>query len=345
MNQKQWRAVLQHDAQFDGAFVYAVRSTGIYCRPSCPSRRPAPRQVVFFPLPEAAERAGFRACRRCRPRDASAASPALRAVQETCRLIESSLDEPLRLAGLAKAAGLSPYHFQRTFKRALGISPREYADLCRLATLKRGLKKGGSVTTAMYEAGYGSSSRLYERAGSQLGMTPAVYQRGGKGMRIGYATAACALGRLLVAATERGVCAVCIGDADGPLEAALREEYPNAGIRHRPALGGWVKQVLQTLSAGRAPDVPLDIKASAFQWRVWQELQRIPRGETRSYSQVAKAIGMPKAARAVARACATNPVALVVPCHRVVRENGDSGGYRWGAARKQRLLQLESGTG
>jgi len=338
-----WRGVLERDRRLDGAFVFAVRSTGIYCRPSCPSRRPARKQVTFFPLPEAAERAGFRPCRRCRPRDTRASNPQAELVRRVCERIDSNSEEPLSLQALSALAGTSPFHLQRTFKRLMGISPREYADARRMHRFKAHLREGKELTDAMYEAGYGSSSRLYERAASQLGMTPATYRKGGRRMSIGYTVANCPLGRVLVAATERGVCMVSLGDADAVLEAALVSEYPNAEIhRDAPELAKWVKAILSNLNGHeRRLDLPLDVEATAFQRRVWQELRRIPYGRTRSYTEVARAIGRPRAVRAVARACATNPVSIVVPCHRVVREDGNLAGYRWGLTRKAALIEAE----
>jgi AraC family transcriptional regulator of adaptative response/methylated-DNA-[protein]-cysteine methyltransferase len=267
-------------------------------------------------------------------------------VRDVCRYIEANLEGPLTLAALGRHAGLSPHHLQRTFKRVAGITPRQYADACRLGRLKARLKDRRTVTTALYEAGYGSSSRLYERASSQLGMTPGTYQRGGRAVEIRYALADCPLGRLLLAATERGVCAVYLGDADGPLETALAKEYPAARVeRDDRRLAPWLGELLDHLR-GRRPhlDLPLDVQATAFQWRVWQELQRIPYGSTRTYRQIAERLGQPTAARAVARACATNPVSVVIPCHRVVRGDGNLGGYRWGLGRKQQLLDQEQAT-
>ncbi|HEV2493036.1 MAG TPA: bifunctional DNA-binding transcriptional regulator/O6-methylguanine-DNA methyltransferase Ada [Terriglobia bacterium] len=347
--ERRWQAVLAKDASFDGEFVYAVRSTGIYCRPWCPSRRPRRGQVVFFPAPADAERAGYRPCRRCHPRDASPRHRQNGLVARLCRTIEENVARPdasLTLLALSSEAGISPHHLQRVFKRIMGITPRQYAEACRVDGLKRGLKQGQDVTRALYDAGYGSSSRLYERADARLGMTPATYRRGGRGMRIGYTIVECPLGRLLVAATERGVCAVYLGDSVVALERALRAEYPNAEIeRDRRGEGGlsqWVKRILNYLR-GELPslDLPVDLQATAFQWRVWQELCRIPYGSTRSYSDVAKAIGRPTAVRAVARAVATNPVAVVIPCHRVLHRDGTLSGYRWGPERKRKLLQIE----
>jgi AraC family transcriptional regulator of adaptative response/methylated-DNA-[protein]-cysteine methyltransferase len=342
-----WQAVLTRDRSSDGSFVYAVRSTGIYCRPSCPSRRPRHEQVVFFPLPQSAEQAGFRPCRRCQPRNSDGYTNAqAEIIFQACRAIESHLDEDLSLASLGAQLHISPHHLQRSFKRIVGITPRQYAETCRLEQFKNRLKEGDSVTRAMYEVGYSSSSRLYERASAHLGMTPTAYRKGGLGMHIHYTIVDSPLGRLLVAATGRGICGVSLGDADALLEATLRGEYPAAQIQRDDAgLGEWVSAFLSYLH-GRQPDLPLpvDVQATAFQWQVWEALRAIPSGSTRSYSEVARSLGHPQAARAVARACATNPVALVIPCHRVVRENGDLGGYRWGIGRKQQLLAQEKAT-
>ena len=338
-----WRAVQERDAAWDGRFVYAVRSTGIYCRASCPSRLPRRTQVVFYPLPEAAEQCGYRSCRRCRPHLAIGTDPHVEPVRQICRHIETHLEGALTLDALSEQAGMSRFYLQRVFKRVTGITPRQYADACRLGLLKSRLKQRRTVTMAMVEAGYGSSSRLYERAAAQLGMTPRVYQRGGEAMRIRYTIAACPLGRLLLAGTERGICAVYLGDDDSHLEAELSSEFSAAEVRRDEAgLTEWVSELVNHLQ-GQQPhlDLPLDVRATAFQWRVWQELQAIPYGSTRSYSEIARALGQPTAARAVARACATNPVSLVIPCHRVVREGGGLGGYRWGLERKQALLDHE----
>lgn len=343
-----WRAVVERDVRADAGFVYAVRSTGIYCRPTCPSRRPQRQQVVFYSAPEAAERDGFRPCRRCRPRAAGPGSPAALAklAENICRAIDAGLDqtgESTTLAALGRRAGVNPHQLQRSFKRVMGITPRQYADAQRLERLKSRLRRGQDVTGALYDAGYGSSRALYERAPSRMGMTPATYRKGGLGMRVGYTIVDSPLGRLLVGVTERGVCAVCLGDSDAKLEAALAAEYPQAEIRRDEAmLGQWVAAFLNHLE-GRTPhlDLPVDVRATAFQWRVWEKLRTIPYGSTRSYSEVARAIGRPKAVRAVAHACATNPVAVVIPCHRVVGKDGGLHGYRWGLERKQKLLALE----
>ena len=341
-----WQAVLVRDAGCDGVFVYAVRSTGVYCRPGCPAPRPRREHVVFYTLPEAAELAGFRPCRRCRPDNTPARDPQVKLVQSACRYLEANLETPVTLTDLGRHVGVSPHHFQRTFKRLTGITPRQYADACRLGRLKSRLKERKTVTMAMFEAGYGSSSRLYERASSQLGMTPATYRRGGRDMCIRYTLVDCPLGRLLLAATERGICAVCLGDQDAELEQALRGEYPAAEVaRDDAALGPWVGELLDHLRGERPHlDLPLDVQATAFQGRVWQALREIPYGSTRTYTEIAAAVGHPTAVRAVANACAANPVAVVVPCHRVIREDGGLGGYRWGLGRKETLLAQEQAT-
>jgi len=340
-----WQAVLAREASFDGVFVYAVRSTGIFCRPTCPSRRPGREQVVFFGQSAAAVQAGFRACRRCRPGGLEHSASQTELAERARVLIEQHPDQALTLDQLGEQIGASPNHLQRVFKRVIGITPRQYAESRRIDRLKARLKEGDNVTTALYQAGYNSSSRLYEQAPARLGMTPATYGRGGAGARIGYTIADSPLGRLLVAATERGVCFVSLADSDATLEAALAHEYPAATIARADArLGEWIGAVARHL-AGDQPrlDLPLDVQATAFQWRVWEALKDIAYGDTRSYGQVAAALGHPNAARAVARACATNPVALVIPCHRVVREGGEMGGYRWGADRKRALLEREHG--
>ncbi len=339
---RRWNAVVARDSGRDEEFVFAVSSTGVYCRPSCPARRPRRENVRFFSHPDHAEKAGFRACLRCRPRSISG-NPQSDSAKQICRYIEQHLDEPVTLARLGEVFHQSPFHLQRRFKAALGITPREYADSCRLRHLKRNLQAGDNVTRAMYDAGYGSSSRLYEKTASQLGMTPDKYRRGAIAATVRYAIADSPLGRMLIAATDRGVCAIQFARSDGELIEGLKREFPFA-VR-KPDEGGlqaWVAALLSKM-AGRELDaaLPLDIRATAFQRRVWTYLQSIPFGATRSYGQVAKAIGQPSASRAVARACATNPVAVAIPCHRVVREDGNISGYRWGVERKKALLKME----
>jgi AraC family transcriptional regulator, regulatory protein of adaptative response / methylated-DNA-[protein]-cysteine methyltransferase len=314
--------------------------------------------VIFFPLPETAEQQGFRPCRRCCPRRARLRDPRVEAVARVCREIDArTLADPdadagaetrLTLAALSERAGMSPHQLQRAFRSVMGITPRQYVDAQRMRRLKSRLKKGDNVTTALYDAGYGSASRLYERAPAHLGMTPATYGRGGAGMRIRYAIVDSPLGRLLVGATDRGISAVYLGESDAGLRAALRKEYPRAdldcGDAHSSgALEKWIAKILGHLR-GQEPrlDLPTDVQATAFQRRVWEELRRIPYGAMETYSQVARAIGRPAAVRAVARACAANPVSVVVPCHRVVRADGELAGYRWGINRKRALLEKEA---
>jgi AraC family transcriptional regulator of adaptative response/methylated-DNA-[protein]-cysteine methyltransferase len=340
---ERWRRVLARDARADGAFVFAVRSTGIYCRPSCPSRRPRRAHVVFFARPEDARGAGFRACRRCRPDAPPPAERTLAAVRRACRLIAEWEEGIPVLDELARAAGVSPTRLQRAFKQAMGVTPRRYAESLRVGRLKRALKGGEPVSQALYGAGFGASSRLYEKSDSFLGMTPASYARGGRGARIAYGVAASPLGRLLVAATARGVCMVALGDDDGELVAALNGDFPAASIeRDDRALAPEIASILAYVDGKTARvDLPLDVRATAFQARVWEALRRIPRGEVQSYGEIAAGLGRPRAARAVGRACASNPVALVVPCHRAVGGDGSPTGYRWGVRRKRALLERE----
>ena len=335
-------AVAARDKRADGLFVYGVRSTGIYCRPSCPSRRPDAKHVALFATPQRAENLGFRACRRCHPQHATRNAEA-EMIHRMCEEIETSEPGRAGLRRLAVVAGLSATHLQRTFRRILGITPRQYADAIRVARLKSELRKETNVTTALYEAGYGSTSRLYERSNAQLGMTPATYRRGGRGMNISYTIANCALGRVLVAATDLGISAVFLGKDDDSLTAALHEEYPNAEIQTSTKKHSeWVSAIVRHI-AGSNPglDLPTDVVATAFQRRVWEALRAIPYGATRTYSEMARLLGEPKSTRAVARACATNAAAIVVPCHRVVRKDGSLGGYRWGLERKEFLLAQE----
>jgi len=339
---ERWSAVLARDRAHDGEFVFAVSSTGVYCRPSCAARRPRRENVQFFLAPEQAEQAGYRACLRCRPKSLSGDKQA-DGVKAICRFIEQHIDEPLTLERLGKEFRQSPFHLQRRFKAALGITPRAYADSCRLRLLKRNLQAGDNVTRALYDAGYGSSSRLYEKTASQLGMTPAKYRRGAIAAAIRYTCADSPLGRMLIAATERGVCSIQFARSDGELLEGLRREFPFATRKADDGgLQAWVVALLGSMKGRELdPALPLDIRATAFQRRVWTYLQSIPFGATQSYSQVAKGIGQPSAVRAVARACATNPVAVAIPCHRVVREDGSLSGYRWGVERKKALLDME----
>jgi AraC family transcriptional regulator, regulatory protein of adaptative response / methylated-DNA-[protein]-cysteine methyltransferase len=343
-----WNAVVSRDREQDGAFVYAVRTTGVYCKPSCASRRALRENVRFFADPAAAESAGFRACKRCDPR--ATESSASRVIAKARAYLEAHADAPPALGALSRVVGMSASHLQRTFKREVGVSPRQYAAALRADRLKANLRAGATVSRATFDAGYGASSRAYDAATEQLGMTPGAYRRGGKGVHIRYMTAPTSLGRLLVAATERGVCAVTLGNDDASLENALNSEYPQSTRTRVRGTGGdeqlraWVAAVRAYLDGSeREIAVPLDVSGTPFQERVWDALQRIPYGETRSYTQVAESIAAPTAVRAVASACARNRVSLIIPCHRVVRGTGALGGYRWGLARKERLLAREHG--
>jgi AraC family transcriptional regulator of adaptative response/methylated-DNA-[protein]-cysteine methyltransferase len=337
-----WNAVLSRDGSAD--FIYGVRSTGVYCRPGCPSRRPRRESVSFFSTPEVAEIAGYRECRRCRPRQGKAAPAGLAQVRDACAFIARHADRPITLAELAARVRTSPFHFQRTFSKLVGISPRAYQDALRARRFRGELRLGTALSAAVYDAGYGSISRVYEHSPTGRGMTPAAHRRGGRGEAVSYAVVESALGRLLVAGTSKGICSVMLGDRDDRLEARLRSEYPHATLtRDESAFAPWIRGIAAHLD-GRRPhlDLPLDVQGTAFQWKVWRYLQSIPYGETRSYSDVARAIGAPSAVRAVARACATNKVCLVIPCHRVVGKDGSLAGYRWGVGRKKALLKKEA---
>lgn len=336
-----WDAVKTRDASQDGYFVYAVASTGIYCRPSCPSRKPKQENVTYFNVPELAERAGYRACKRCLPKDH--ASPQVEKMRAVCRYIEAQSHESLTLETLGEVFDLSPSHLQRSFKRVVGVTPQAYLESCRLNTVKMALQEGDDISSATFEAGFGSSSRLYSKSAQHLGMTPKDYKTKGKGKCVTYTTTESPLGHLLIAATDKGICAIRLADTQESLEAELQQEFSRAEVTRNDAeLSAWVETILQHL-AGKEPhlELPLDVRATAFQKQVWQALQAIPYGETRSYAQVAEAIGKPSAVRAVAGACAANPTALAVPCHRVVRSDGSLSGYRWGVARKKSLLEQE----
>lgn len=335
---------MSRDPQYDGTFVFAVQSTGVFCRPSCPSRRPRRENVQFFRSPAEAQQAGFRACRRCQPDRAAPAEPNLELVQRMCSYLAEPRERLPTLQELAGAFHLSPFHLQRTFKRLVGLTPRQYAAAQRRERFRASLHNGETVTAAVYEAGYPSSSSVYDSPAERFGVSPRQYREGSQAVAIAYAITPCPLGWLLVAASGQGICSVKLADSEAELEALLRAEFPAADLRPDDGrLRDWVAALLGYLE-GDLPhlDLPLDVRATAFQQRVWDALRAIPRGSTRSYGDVARAIGRPTAARAVAQACAANPVALVIPCHRVVREDGDVGGYRWGAERKRKLLDQES---
>ena len=336
-----WRQVLGRDPA--AAFFYAVTTTGVFCRPSCRSRRPLRGNVRFFRSAAEARAAGFRPCKRCRPEATAGGRP----LDKVRGHLEAHLDRAVPLKELGRVAGLSPFTVQRLFKQVLGVSPLQYQRALRAGTLRSALKQGGNVTDAIYEAGFGSSSRAYE--GAALGMTPARFARGGRGEQIGYTTARSPFGWLVVGATGRGLCWLALGSTAAAAEASLREEFPLAALRRDPSLKGLVDAAVGAVAGrvgesgpGSGQELALDLRGTAFQLRVWQALRAIPRGETRSYSQLARELGDPKATRAVARACATNRVALVVPCHRVVGVSGALTGYRWGVERKRQLLEAES---
>ena len=339
----QWRAVEAKNPEFDGAFYFAVRTTGVFCRPSCPSRTPKRQNVSFFITPTEAETAGFRACMRCKPKQELAPGLAAILISRAFQILKANVDDIPTVDELARRLRVSTGHLQKTFKAILGLSPKEVTDMMRIENFKRSVRES-DVTTSLYDSGFGSSRSLYEKAGETLGMTPATYKKGGKGIAIGYTIADSRLGKLLVAATPRGICAVSFGDDEESLRRELEQEFFAAEIaRDDTRLNDAVKAILKSLDGEKAIlTLPLDLHATAFQMRVWSELRKIPYGETRTYAQVADAVGNPKAVRAVARACATNPVALVNPCHRVIGSDGRLAGYRWGIERKKALLDKES---
>jgi AraC family transcriptional regulator of adaptative response/methylated-DNA-[protein]-cysteine methyltransferase len=341
---RRWRAVETRDSRADGEFFYAVRTTGVYCRPSCASRRANPRNVAFFATCEDAERAGFRPCKRCRPNEADPRERQAATIAAICRVIEAA-EEPPALAELARTAGLSAWHFHRVFKAVTGVTPKAYTSAHRAARVRRELARpGASVTAAIYDAGFNSSGRFYEAADQMLGMTPSDYRAGGANAEIRFAIGACSLGAILVAQSERGVCAILLGDDPDALARDLQDRFPRARL-----IGGdaaFEKLVATVVGFIEAPglglDLPLDLRGTAFQQRVWQALRAVPAGATVSYAEVARRIGAPKSTRAVAQACAANPIAVAIPCHRVVRTDGALSGYRWGVERKRALLTRES---
>lgn len=341
-----WTQLVARDRGADGQFVYSVATTGVYCRPSCPSRRPRPENVAFHDTPAAAEACGFRACKRCRPRSAARSDPGTEQVAALCRLIDTQA-EPVTLSMLAAHIGRSRFYTQRLFKAVTGISPKAYAAAQRAQRLRSDLHAQSPVTDALYAAGFGSSSRLYEQSSALLGMTPRQYRSGGAQLVIQFAVCPCSLGHVLAAATRRGVCAIWLGDDPAQLAADLQKRFPQAQLQiGDAAFGAVLADIVRFVDdpAKRArPSLPLDIQGTAFQQRVWQHLTQIPPGQTRSYQQIAAELGQPQSVRAVARACAQNSLAVVIPCHRVVRSDGRLAGYRWGLDRKQTLLARESG--
>jgi len=347
--ERAWAAVVDRDTTLAARVIYAVRTTVIYCRPGCASRLPLRENTLFFDSPAEARAAGFRPCKRCHPdedhSEGPPPSPAESGVERARRYLDAHLGERVTLARLGQVANLSPYHLQRVFKQLVGVTPRQYVDARRMEMVRERLREGETVSRATMDAGYGSTNAVYEHAEESLGMTPGRYRRGGDGVRIRYALRSTPLGWVLMAATERGVCAVALGDSADGLETALRDEYPRAElVADEGDLSVWLDSIAEYLGGGgRTPDVPLDLQATDFQMRVWRALREIPYGATRSYSQLAESIGAERSARAVARACASNRVALVIPCHRVIRADGGTSGYRWGVERKRRLLGMERG--
>jgi AraC family transcriptional regulator of adaptative response/methylated-DNA-[protein]-cysteine methyltransferase len=346
LNELRWQSVIERDRTLDHAFVFAVKTTGVYCRPSCPSRRPLRTNVEFYPDAEMAQKRGFRACKRCRPDRRFSANEEV--VRKACHVIERGLADPedqkLDLATIAKAVGLSPEHFQRVFRDVTGVSPKQYVSARRMTALRKSLRlEDEDVTSATYAAGFSSSSRVYERTDAELGMSPGMYRKGAPGVRIRFATAVSTLGKVLVAATDKGICAVKLGDNIHSMELELKDEFFLAEIENGDVeLAKWLKEVLCRVE-GKHPKtlLPLDIQATAFERQVYEALLKIPIGRTRSYAEVAKSIGKPQGHRAVARACATNQATIVIPCHRVVKSDGSLSGYRWGKERKAELLKRE----
>jgi AraC family transcriptional regulator, regulatory protein of adaptative response / methylated-DNA-[protein]-cysteine methyltransferase len=338
-----WKRLLVRDAASDGKFYYGVKTTGVYCRPSCASRLPRPENVVFYTSVESARRAGFRACKRCNPDQGMRRAPHADKIARACRMIEKASSVP-KLGELAAAVGLSPYHFHRTFRAVTGLTPRKYALAHRAKRVRTQLERGRSVTDALFEAGYGSSGRFYEKSNEVLGMTPSTFRAGGTNNDIRFAIGECSLGSILVAQSGRGICAILLGDDPEALAQDLQDRFPKANL-----IGGdqgFEKLVARVVGLVEAPalglDLPLDVRGTAFQQRVWQALHKIRPGATASYRDIAARIGSPRAARAVAQACAANALAVAIPCHRVVRNDGDLSGYRWGVERKRTLLQREA---
>jgi AraC family transcriptional regulator of adaptative response/methylated-DNA-[protein]-cysteine methyltransferase len=342
-DEERWAAVIGRDSRADGHFFYSVDTTGVYCRPSCAARRPGRQHVRFHATADEAERAGFRPCRRCRPKGPSLAEQQASAVAKACNMMETAEEMP-RLEALAAAAGMSRFHFHRVFKTLTGVTPRAYAAARRAERLRAELPRSQTVTDAIYSAGFSSSSRFYSASSAVLGMTPTRFRSGGHGAAIRFAVAACSLGSILVAATDKGICAITLGDDPDVLVRDLQDRFQNAAlVGDDPEFEQLVAKVIGFVEApATGLDLPLDIRGTAFQHRVWQALREIPAGQTMSYSDIARRIGAPKAVRAVAHACASNAIAVAIPCHRVVRNDGTLSGYRWGLERKQQLLEREA---
>ncbi len=339
-----WNAVQQRDAAFDGRFVYGVRTTGIYCRPSCPSKTAKRENVSFHDTPDAAEKAGFRPCKRCRPHDQSHAERRSALIARACELIETSEEAP-SLDQLAATVGMSRFHFHRVFKEATGVTPKAYAKARRASRVRNALKQGEAVTGAIYDAGYNASSRFYEESTERLGMKPTEFRDGGRNVQIRFALGECSLGAILVAATDKGVCSIELGDDPEQMVQDFQDRFPKAELVGADTpFEALVAQVVGFVDSPVGDlDLPLDIRGTAFQERVWAALRQIPTGVTASYADIARAIGQPQAVRAVASACANNKIAIAIPCHRVIRTDGNVSGYRWGVERKKTLLEREKG--
>jgi AraC family transcriptional regulator of adaptative response/methylated-DNA-[protein]-cysteine methyltransferase len=340
-----WSAVVKRDAAADGAFFYSVRTTGVYCRPSCAARLPHRKNVDFHVTRDDAERAGFRPCKRCRPREASLDARRAADVATACRLIERA-DEMPTLDELAAAVGLSRFHFHRVFKQVTGLTPKAYASAHRADRVRTALTRSDTVTDAIYDAGFNSNGRFYETSANVLGMTPSTFRAGGSGAAVMFAVGECSLGSILVAASDKGICAILLGDDPDALARTLQDRFPNAALTgNDAAFEQWVARVVGFVEAPQLGlDLPLDVRGTAFQRRVWHALSKIPVGSTASYAEIARAIGAPHAARAVAQACGANSLAVAIPCHRVIRSDGAMSGYRWGVERKRALLQREAQT-
>jgi AraC family transcriptional regulator of adaptative response/methylated-DNA-[protein]-cysteine methyltransferase len=341
-NDSRWASVVARDAAADGRFYYSVRTTGVYCRPSCAARLALPENVQFHLTCADAEKAGFRPCKRCKPNEPSLAEQNTARIAEICRVLEQAEETP-KLSELAARAGMSVYHFHRTFKAVTGITPSEYAAAHRSNRIRESLGSSNSVTEAIYEAGFNSSSRFYESANGVLGMTPSKFRAGGADMDIFFAIGECSLGSIVVAQSERGICAISIGDDPSVLIKDLQDRFPRANLIGRER--GYEEMVAKVVGMIEKPgigmDLPLDIRGTAFQQRVWKALREIPMGTTATYSEIAGRIGMPKSVRAVAQACGANALAVAIPCHRVIRNDGGLSGYRWGVERKRELLARE----
>jgi AraC family transcriptional regulator, regulatory protein of adaptative response / methylated-DNA-[protein]-cysteine methyltransferase len=342
-DEERWKAVLRRDREADGAFYFSVRTTGVYCRPSCAARRPLRSNVAFHTTWGEAERAGFRPCKRCRPGQPGLSEQRAEAVARACRMIEAA-EEPLSLEELAAAVGMSKFHFHRVFKAATGVTPSAYARALRAQRMRDALVRSDSVTNAIYEAGFSSSGRFYAGSSGLLGMTPSTFRSGGAGVSIRFAVGECSLGSILVAATDKGICSITFGDDPDLLVRELQDRFHKADL-----IGGDsdFEHVVATVvgfveAPGHGLDLALDVRGTAFQCQVWQVLCEIPAGSTVSYADIARRIGAPNAVRPVARACASNPVAVAIPCHRVVRRDGSLSGYRWGVERKRALLAREA---